>query len=72
MVLSLGLQPVSRQQQPPPPAQSQPNEAESIILNVAGKLLMFQRDRTGPQPKQSDSKERPVRYSTHVFGSVGT
>ena len=62
MVLSIaGLQAVGRQQHAQPPAQSQPHEAESIILNVAGKLLMFQRDRTGPQPKLSDSKERPVR-----------
>ena len=38
---------------------SQIHEAESIILNVAGKLLMFQRDRTGPQLTES-SKGRPV------------
>ena len=44
--------------------QPQAQEAESIMLNVAGKLLMFQRDRSGPQVKTSkDSKDRPVSFT---------
>ena len=39
--------------------QPQSQEAESIMLNVAGKLLMFQRDRSGPQVKTTkDTKDR--------------
>ena len=37
-----------------------PCEAESIIVNVAGRLLMFQRDRSGPQLKNQETKERAV------------
>lgn len=33
---------------------------ESILMNVAGHLLMFQRDWSGPQPKQSTNRYRPV------------
>ena len=46
--------------------QPEGGDAESIILNVAGRLLMFQRDRTGPQVKvmpagqNNKNKERPV------------
>ena len=37
-------------------------EAESLLLNVSGKLLMFQRDRSGPQirPTQENHKPRVV------------
>lgn len=35
---------------------------ESILMNVAGHLLMFQRDWSGPQPKQSSNKYRPVSF----------
>ncbi|XP_048255713.1 guanine nucleotide exchange factor subunit RIC1-like isoform X1 [Haliotis rufescens] len=37
-------------------------EAESMLLNVSGKLLMFQRDRTGPQIKDEDHKYRSVPF----------
>lgn len=38
-------------------------EAESLLLNVSGKLLMFQRDRSGPQIRDTndDRKIRSVR-----------
>ena len=42
---------------------SQPQEAESLVLNVAGKLLMFPRDRSKPV----DTNERPVRESENVI-----
>lgn len=40
----------------------QPNikEAESMLLNVSGKLLMFQRDHSGPQIKEGPGKNRAV------------
>ena len=39
-----------------------PSEAESILLNVAGRLLMFQRDRCSvQQPAKARDKEKPVR-----------
>ena len=38
----------------------QPNEAESIMLNVAGRLLMFQRDRSSAQAKPKEGHDRPV------------
>jgi len=41
----------------------QEDEAESIILNVSGRLLMFHRDRSGPQVKATDNIERPVSRS---------
>ena len=43
-------------------AQLQTEDSESFLLNVAGRLLMFQRDRSGPQIKIKDknTKERPV------------
>lgn len=48
--------------------QAPPMEAESMVINVAGKLFMFQRDRTGPQPK--DAKDRPVSaYSIFISRS---
>lgn len=37
-------------------------EAESMLVNVSGKLLMFQRDRTGPQIKEEKNKHRPVPF----------
>ncbi|BFY99791.1 hypothetical protein BsWGS_02831 [Bradybaena similaris] len=37
-------------------------EAESMLVNVSGKLLMFQRDRTGPQIREETSKIRPVPF----------
>ena len=44
--------------------QQQCDDSESIVLNVAGRLLMFQRDRSAPQLKQRDKhKERPVSDS---------
>ena len=44
--------------------QPQPYEAESIIVNVAGRLLMFQRDRSGLilKPQDSPSKDRPLPF----------
>lgn len=33
-------------------------EAESLLLNVSGKLLMFQRDRSGPQIRQSSENHK--------------
>ncbi|XP_041356612.1 guanine nucleotide exchange factor subunit RIC1-like isoform X2 [Gigantopelta aegis] len=36
-------------------------EAESMLLNVSGKLLMFQRDRSGPQIKDGNHK-RPLPF----------
>ena len=41
----------------------QVREAESILLNVAGKLLMFQRDRSTPQMRQKDTKHKFVSIS---------
>lgn len=39
-------------------------DTESLLLNVAGKLLVFQRDRSGPQIKQKEKssphKPKPV------------
>ena len=44
--------------------QQQSDDSESIVLNVAGRLLMFQRDRSLPQLKHKDKhKDRPVRAS---------
>lgn len=40
--------------------QPNPHEAESVLVNVAGRLLLFQRDRSGPQIKE-DGKDRPVK-----------
>ncbi|XP_064624282.1 guanine nucleotide exchange factor subunit RIC1-like isoform X2 [Lineus longissimus] len=45
----------------------QPREAESILLNYAGKLLMFQRDRTGPQVQRKDGKNRPLPFCAPVM-----
>ncbi|CAH1775600.1 unnamed protein product [Owenia fusiformis] len=43
-------------------------EAESIILNVAGKLLMFQRDRSGHQILQREGvKHRPLPFCAPVM-----
>jgi len=36
-------------------------EAESILINVAGRLLLFQRDRSSTSGKASDTKEKRVR-----------
>lgn len=37
------------------------DEAESIMLNVAGKLILFQHDRSGPQIKEEEEHSyRPV------------
>ena len=33
-------------------------EAENLLLNVAGKLLVFQRDRSGPQIKEKEEGKR--------------
>lgn len=46
--------------------QPQPHEAESVLVNVAGKLLLFQRDRSGPQIKD-EAKDRPVRTAIYIF-----
>ena len=44
--------------------QQQSDDSESIVLNVAGRLLMFQRDRSLPQLKHKDKhKDRPVGVS---------
>ena len=38
-------------------------EAESLLLNVAGKLLMFPRDNSGPRIKESNQpKHKSVSY----------
>ncbi|XP_076071390.1 guanine nucleotide exchange factor subunit RIC1-like isoform X2 [Mytilus galloprovincialis] len=38
-------------------------EAESLLLNVAGKLLMFPRDNTGPQIKENNlPKNKPLPF----------
>ncbi|CAC5367235.1 RIC1 [Mytilus coruscus] len=38
-------------------------EAESLLLNVAGKLLMFPRDNTGPQIKENNQpKNKPLPF----------
>lgn len=43
---------------------TQPGDADSILLNVAGKLLMFQRDRSNQQAKPKDKdKDRPVNIN---------
>lgn len=33
----------------------QARDAESIMLNLAGQLIMMQRDRSGPQIREKDS-----------------
>lgn len=33
----------------------QARDAESIMLNLAGQLIMIQRDRSGPQVREKDS-----------------
>ncbi|XP_070563112.1 guanine nucleotide exchange factor subunit RIC1-like isoform X2 [Ptychodera flava] len=38
---------------------SSSREAESLIVNVAGRLLMLQRDRSKPQYKEKDRKKAP-------------
>jgi len=35
-------------------------EAESILINVAGRLLLFQRDRSATTGKTPDAKEKRV------------
>jgi len=35
-------------------------EAESILINVAGRLLLFQRDRSATSGKVTDAKEKRV------------
>jgi len=35
-------------------------EAESILINVAGRLLLFQRDRSATSGKTPDAKEKRV------------
>ncbi|KAK2191888.1 hypothetical protein NP493_43g02028 [Ridgeia piscesae] len=44
----------------------QPNEAESIMLNVAGRLLMFQRDRSSAQAKPKEGHDRPLPFCAPV------
>ena len=53
-------------------------EAESLLLNVSGKLLMFQRDRSGPQIRQNNenhkhrvvgSSHKPCRFLRFFFGN---
>lgn len=41
-------------------------DAENLLLNVAGKLLVFQRDRSGPQIKEKEEgkRVRPLPFST--------
>lgn len=36
-------------------------EAESLLLNVSGKLLMFQRDRSGPQIRENSDERKKVQ-----------
>lgn len=38
-------------------------EPESILLNVAGKVLVLQRDRSGPQPKELADHQRLLPFS---------
>ncbi len=47
--------------------QPQKHEVESIILNVGGRLLLFQRDRSGPQLKDNDTKERLLPFCAPVM-----
>lgn len=39
-------------------------DTDNLLMNVAGKLLVFQRDRSGPQIKQKEKssphKQKPV------------
>ncbi|XP_011374943.1 RAB6A-GEF complex partner protein 1 isoform X5 [Pteropus vampyrus] len=38
----------------------QARDAESIMLNLAGQLIMMQRDRSGPQIREKDSNQRKL------------
>ena len=37
-------------------------EAESLLLNVSGKLLMFQRDRSGPQIRENRENDNNHKH----------
>jgi len=42
-------------------------EAESIMLNLAGQLIMLQRDRSGPQIRDKDSNPNQRKHvSKHI------
>ncbi|XP_074641700.1 guanine nucleotide exchange factor subunit RIC1-like [Tubulanus polymorphus] len=40
----------------------EPKQAESILLNYAGKLLMFQRDKSGHHVQPKDGKYKPLPF----------
>jgi len=42
-------------------------EAESILINVAGRLLLFQRDRSAASGKAPDSKEKRVGQCSYLM-----
>lgn len=47
----------------------QARDAESIMLNLAGQLIMMQRDRSGPQIREKDSNpsQRKLVSKMHVL-----
>ncbi|ELT93270.1 hypothetical protein CAPTEDRAFT_227272 [Capitella teleta] len=52
----------------PASAPSDIPDAESIVVNVAGRLLLFQRDRSGPQLKSpKEAKDRPLPFCSPVM-----
>ena len=46
-------------------------EAENLLLNVAGKLLVFQRDRSGPQIKEKEEGKRMKQVRINAFLACG-
>lgn len=44
----------------------QARDAESIMLNLAGQLIMMQRDRSGPQIREKDSNPNQRKLVSHV------
>jgi hypothetical protein len=44
-------------------------DSESLLLNVAGKLLVFQRDRTGPQIKQKEKSPQKAKPVSGFYGN---
>jgi len=42
-------------------------EAESILINVAGRLLLFQRDRSATPGKAPDAKEKRVGMFAYLL-----
>lgn len=46
---------------------SQACMAESIMLNLAGQLIMLQRDRSGPQVREKDTPANNKKVVRHLF-----